>query len=184
MGCLERLDDRDGEVGEVRVLGLWRRVFFLAASKESLHLNSAVAPGIAVAQNEARDVNDALPVSPDLDLPICLADIVELDTLRDCGPLPGGERPRAPAYRRAIGRVTRGEGRDVAYALVGGESRDLVVGEVGVKLSLTTGTEHEARRVALRRAPSTGAADSDLSTVADPGIVDEIKEKVASTQKK
>lgn len=144
---LESFRDGDREVGEEDLLVFGGCELGLRATEERLHLHATDTACIAVAENEASHVDDALSVDPELKLAIRLSNVVETNALADSCPGPCCKLEGTAADGLAIGGVAVGVG-EAADLLVRGELAPIGGREVGVEFAVSVCTPHDAGREA------------------------------------
>jgi len=151
-------NDGSREVLEVGALGFGGGPLLGMTTKEGLDLSTTDQALGARAEREAGNLDHRLAIGVDLDLAVLLANVIELDTLGDLGPLAGGPLVRAAADRGAVDVVRDRLGYDLGEGL--GIGIDL--GKVRVELSLAVLAPHETSGPAVRVMTSTAAGGSDL----------------------
>ena len=130
-------------------------------SEEGLHHKATNPASVAIAENKASNVDNALAVRPELKLAILLANVVQANTHGDHGGLAGLESVCATADGCAVLLIAEGLWLDAAYVVV----RTVVRGQVCVHLASTVFAPHEARREAAIVALPAGAAERDVVAV-------------------
>ena len=134
-------------------------------TEESLHLDTIDPSVVIVTEHQSADIDDTLPIEEQLQFTIGLPRIIEPNTFADVVPNAGFEFESPTANGGSVRRVANRFWLDGANFLIGSKLGVGVWGKVGVELSVTLSTPHEARREARCGPAAARAADSSLSVV-------------------
>lgn len=179
----EGLCDGDGEVGEPSILGfrggkIWCRACrdpgheTRISQSRGLQGNFTTEEGLSLKTTEAAlgitpelqplDIDDALSVEEELQLPVGLTDVVEANALGNGVPPAGRKTEDTPSNGSSIDGIAVRTGESVAQFLVGFKAWVFRGGKVGVQLTLPFGSPHETSRPAPGVTSSAGAPNGNL----------------------